>query len=100
MFFRSLQKSGLRLTVKKCEFGVPKIEYLGWTISRVGQGAQPEKIEKQLAIMRMQRTPKQVQRMVGFVNYYRNFIPRIAEKLLPFYKLLQKDVPIQFTKIH
>ena len=98
--FKSLQSSGLRLTVKKCEFGVPKIEYLGWTISRVGQGAQPEKIEKQLAIMRMPRTSKQVQRMVGFVNYYRNFIPRIAEKLLPFYKLLQKDVPIKITQVH
>ena len=28
------------------------------------------------------------------MNYYRNYVPRIAEKLNPFYKLLKTEVPI------
>ena len=31
------------------------------------------------------------------MNYYRNYIPRMAEKLNPFYKLLKAEVPINIT---
>ena len=34
---------------------------------------------------------------MGFVNYYRNYIPKKAEKLNPFYKLLKTEVPINIT---
>ena len=61
--FASLKRSGLRLTVKKCEFGVPEIKYLGWTISKAGQGVQKDKIEKQIANMRMPRSLKQIQKL-------------------------------------
>ena len=98
--FDSLRRSGLRLTVKKCQFGVPEIKYLGWTISRAGQGVQKDKIEKQLATMRMPRSIKQVQKLIGFMNYSKNYIPRLAEKLLPFYRLLQKGEKIHTTDEH
>ena len=98
--FDSLKKSGLRLTVKKCEFGVPKIDYLGWTISKAGQGVQKEKITKQLAAMKMPRSVKQVQKMIGFMNYFKNYIPRLAEKLLPFYRMLQKGAKMDVTDEH
>ena len=38
-----------------------------------------------------------MQRYLGLVNYYSNFIPRRAEKLNPFYKLLKAEVPINIT---
>ena len=38
-----------------------------------------------------------MQRYLRFVNYYRNNIPRLAEKLNPFYKLLKAEVPITIT---
>ena len=31
------------------------------------------------------------------MNYYKNYIPRLAEKLNPFYKLLKTEVPINIT---
>ena len=45
----------------------------------------------------MTKSKKSIQRYLGFVNYYRNDIPRNAEKLNPFYKLLKTEVPINFT---
>ena len=98
--FASLTRSGLRLTVKKCEFGVPEIQYLGWTISKAGQGVQKEKITKQLATMKMPRSIRQIQKMIGFMNYFKNYIPRLAEKLLPFYKMLQKGEKVKVTDEH
>ena len=82
------------------EFGVPEIKYLGWTISKTGQSAQKDKIEKQLARMKMPRTQRHIQKLVGFMNYYKNYIPRLAEKLLPFYKLLQRSNKTEIQDIH
>ena len=41
---------------------------------------------------------KQVQRYIGFVNYYRNYVPRLSEKLLGFYELLKADKQIKATE--
>ncbi len=35
---------------------------------------------------------KQAEKFIGFVNFYKNFIPKLSEKLLLFYKLLKNDV--------
>ena len=34
---------------------------------------------------------------MGFVNYYKNYIPRIAEMLNPFNKLLKAEAPINIA---
>ena len=41
--------------------------------------------------LRIPKTTKQVKRLIGFVQHYRDFIPNLGEKFLPFYKLLKKD---------
>ena len=51
-----------------------------------------------LANVRFPKSKKQVQRFIGFVNYYRNFIPRLSEKLLGFYELLKADKQIKVTE--
>ena len=50
-----------------------------------------------LDIRRFPRSKKALQRYLGFVKCYRNFIPRKAEKLNSFYNLLKTEVPINFT---
>ena len=55
-------------------------------------------IQKFLANVRFPKSKKQVQRYIGFVNYYRNYIPRLSEKLLGFYELLEADRQIKVTE--
>ena len=43
---------------------------------------------------------KQVKRLIGFTQFFRSFIPKLNEKLLPFYKLLRKDADFTFTDEH
>ena len=36
------------------------------------------------------KSKKALQRYIGFLNYYRNYIPRLSERLSPFFKLLKE----------
>ena len=48
--------------------------------------------------MRFPKSKKQVQLYISFVNYYRNYIPRLSEKLLRFYEFLKADEQIKVTE--
>ena len=89
---------GLKLSMEKCHFGVRQVNFLGRTISPEGVAPQTHKIKIFLSKLRFPKTKKALQRHLGFVNYYRNYIPRMAEKLQPFYKLLKTDTAINITQ--
>ena len=95
--FKCICNAGLKLTIEKCHFGVKQVEFLGRTISSEGVLPQSHKIQNFLNKLRFPKSKKALQRYLGFVNYYRNYIPRMAEKLNPFYKLLKAEVPINNT---
>ena len=95
--FKCIRPAGVKLTIEKCHFGVRKFEFLGRTISPEGILPQARKIQNFLNKLRFPKSKKALERYLGFVNYYRTFIPRMAEKPNPFYKLLETEVPINFT---
>ena len=97
VFHQCIRKAGLKLTIEKCHFGVRQFEILGRTISSEGISPQTHKIQNFLNKLRFPKSKKALQRYLGFANYYRNFLPRMAEKLNPFYKLLKAEVPINIT---
>ena len=91
------RQAGSKLTIEKCHFGVRKVEFLGRTISPGRISPQAQKIQNFLDKVRLPKSKKAVQRYLGFKNYYRNYIPRMAEKLNPFYKMLRTEAPIKIT---
>ena len=90
--FKCIRQAGLKLTIEKCHF-----EFLGTTISPEGISPQPPKIQNFLDKLRLPKTKKALQRYNGFVNYYRNRIHRMAEKLNSFYNLPKTEVTINIT---
>ena len=95
--FKCIRNAGLKLTIEKCHFGVRQLDFLGRTISSEGVLPQSHKIQNFLNKLRFPKSKKPLQRYLGFVNYYWNYIPRMAEKLNPFFKLLKAEVPINIT---
>ena len=95
--FKCIRNAGLKLTIEKCYFGVRQVELLGRNISSEGVLPQSHKIQNFLNKLMFLKSRKALQRYLGFVNYYRNFIPRMAEKLNPFYKHLKTKIPINIT---
>ena len=95
--FQRIREAGMKLSMAKSHFGVQQIEYLGRTITPKGISPINEKVEKFLENLSMPSNIKQTQRFIGFVNFYKDFIPRLSDKLLPFYKLLKSDVEFNIT---
>ena len=98
--FLHIRNSGLKLSVNKCQFGLDKIEFLGNTITPEGMAPTLEKVEKFLKDLPIPKNVRQVKRMIGFYQFYKAFLPGLAEKLLPFYQLLRSTNEFQLTDKH
>ena len=93
--FQCIRNAELKLTIEKCPFGVRQVEFHGRTISSEGVSPQAHKIQKILNELRFPKSKKALQRYLGFVNYYRKYIPRMAEKLNSFLQTLENRSPNQ-----
>ena len=85
-----LQKHCLYLKAKKCSFKCSTVEYLGLVLSEGCIEMDPIKI----AGVRDWPTPKnvtEVQSFVGFVNFYRRFIPDFSHVAGPLHRLTKKE---------
>ena len=72
-----------------------------WVVQLLRKEFHPKaQIEKVLGQIRMPNTVKQVKRLIGFVQIFRNFIPNLGQKLSPFYKLLRKENVFTITNDH
>ena len=98
--FQQIEKAGLKLSMSKCDFGYPKIELLGRSITTKGIALLEDPIDKFLKNLKLLGTIKSLQRYIGFVQFYRQYITNLAGKLVPLYKLLQKDVKFALTQVH
>ena len=78
ILFERLRMAKLKLTVQKCSFLKQHVQYLGHLISGNGIEPVPEKLQS-LKDMTPPKTQKEVQRFLGFVGYYRKFIPRYSD---------------------
>ena len=90
-----LQEANFRANLKKCFFGEPKLEYLGYIISRHGIEPQPKKVE---AIVRLSppKTKRQLRHFLGMVNYYRDMWRRRSHILSPLTGLVSPKVKFQW----
>jgi hypothetical protein len=88
---RRFHKAGLKLDIEKSEFAFSKVKYLGFIIS-AGEGIKvdPGKIEA----IKKSKAPtivKEVQRFIGFSNFYRGFIENFSEVIAPLMLLIRKN---------
>ena len=95
--FECIREAGLKLSMHKCHFGTTEIHFLGRTITPEGVKPQKERITNFLEKTKFPKSKKALQRYLGFLNYYRNYIPRLSEKLVPFFQLLKKDEKVLVT---
>ena len=96
--FKCIRKARLKLTMHKCHFGATEINFLGQTITPAGVKPLKENVQNVLEKTKFPNTKKALQRYLGYLNYYRNYIPRLSEKLVPFFQLLKNDDKVLIIK--
>ena len=94
--FANLRKINLKLNPEKCVFGVPSGKLLGFFVSQCGIEANPDKI-KAIEQIEAPKRVKDVRRLAGCVAAMSRFISKSAERALPFFKILKKARPMEWT---
>ena len=91
-----LRETGLRVKKSKCLFMVPTVSFLGHRID--ADGLHP--LDDKVRAIEAAPTPTNVTELksyLGLLTYYGKFLPNLATKLAPLYKLLQHRVPWRWT---
>src|SRR6266581_2846938 len=93
---RRLRKHGLYANPKKCKFHTDTTEYLGYILSLAGLTMSTEKV-KAIQDWPEPRKVKDVQSFLGFANFYRRFIHKYSDIVVPLTRLTRKGTPWVFS---
>jgi hypothetical protein len=95
--FANMRAANLKLNLEKCVFGIYKGKALGCLVSTKGIEANPDKI-RALVDMQDPVSVKDVQKLTGRVAALNRFIPRAAERSLPFFQVLRSAKNFQWSE--
>src|SRR3954447_14785821 len=87
--FANLRRYSIKLNPEKCVFGAPSDQLLGFVVSKRGIEANPVKIST-IQSLGLAKDLKDTQKLAGRVVALSRFIPRLGEKAMPLYRLMQK----------
>nr|GEY93058.1 putative reverse transcriptase domain-containing protein [Tanacetum cinerariifolium] len=90
-----LKKEQLYAKFSKCEFWIPKVQFLGHVIDSQGIHVDPTKIES-IKDWASPKTATEIRQFLGRAGYYRIFIKRLSKIARPITKLTQKKVKFEW----
>ncbi|GKB71558.1 putative reverse transcriptase domain-containing protein [Tanacetum coccineum] len=90
-----LKKEELYAKFSKCEFWIPKVQFLGHVIDCQGIHVDPAKIES-IKDWVSPKTPMEIYQFLGLAGYYRRFIEGFSKIAKPMTKLTQKKVAFEW----
>ena len=92
LIFERLRSYGLQLKSTKCHLFQTSVPFLGHVVGRKGLECDPRKIED-VTTWPVPDCLMSVRQFLGFMGYYRRFIPSFADLAEPLVALTGKDVP-------
>ncbi|GKC65724.1 putative reverse transcriptase domain-containing protein [Tanacetum coccineum] len=91
-----LKKEELYAKFSKCEFWIPKVQFLGHVIDSEGIHIDPAKIES-IKDWASPKSPTEIRQFLGLAGYYRRFIERFSKIAKLMTKLTQKKVKFEWS---
>lgn len=93
------QAEGLTVNSNKCTFGQKEINFLGDRISSNGIDPNPDLI-RCVARHPTPTTKKEIQRLLGAVNYFGKYLPHLSSQTEALRSLVRKDTIFEWTSVH
>ncbi|GJS42760.1 putative reverse transcriptase domain-containing protein [Tanacetum coccineum] len=90
-----LKKEELYAKFSKCEFWIPRVQFLGHVIDSEGIHVDPAKIES-IKDWTSPKSPTEIRQFLGLAGYYRRFIEGFSKIAKPMTKLTQKKVKFEW----
>lgn len=87
LVFSRLRDHGLKLNPKKCFLLRQEVKFLGHVVSAAGVQVDMEKVTV-LENWPTPRSARDVRQVVGFMSYYRRFVPQFAQVARPLHVLM------------
>ncbi|GJT06216.1 putative reverse transcriptase domain-containing protein [Tanacetum coccineum] len=90
-----LKKEELYAKFSKCEFWIPKVQFLGHVIDSQGIHVDPAKIES-IKDWASPKSPTEIHQFLGLTGYYQRFIEGFLKIAKPMTKLTQKKAKFEW----
>jgi hypothetical protein len=94
--FERMRKYGLQMNPLKCAFGVSAGKFLGFIIHEHGIEIDPKKVEA-IGNLEQPTCKRDVQKLLGKINYLRRFISNLSGKIESFAPILRLKNEAEFT---
>ena len=97
LVLRRLWENKLFVKAEKCSFHTDSVSFLGFVVQRGQLRADPEKV-RAVSEWPVPTTRKQLQRFLGFANFYRRFIRDYSRVAAPLTQLTSTRVPFGWSQ--
>ncbi|GJP37257.1 hypothetical protein CLOM_g21689 [Closterium sp. NIES-68] len=87
----AIQAAGLKCHPGKCHFGVRTVAYLGFQVGKGGLSVQQAKVEV-VDRLKAPTDRSTLRAQLGFLSYYRKFVPNFSKTARPLNLLLREDM--------
>ncbi|KAG0420428.1 Retrovirus-related Pol polyprotein from transposon [Dictyocoela roeselum] len=92
-----LHTNGASINFEKSKFNQPEIQFLGHTINELGIKANLHSFNKKT--LKLPTKNKDLQKLLGFMNWFRPFVKNYAMLTTPFYRRINsKEKKIKWTE--
>ena len=97
--FKRAQEKNVKFNIAKLQLKKSEVSYMGNIIGSNGVKPDPSKVEA-IVNMREPECKKDIQRLIGMLNYLSQYIPDMSTVTAPMRSLLKVDVPFVWNTEH
>jgi hypothetical protein len=98
LVLQKLQDHKLYAKLRKCEFWLKQVAFLGHVISKGGISVDPSKVQDVLS-WKAPMSVSDIRSFLRLAGYYRKFIERFLKIRKPMIELLEKDKQFEWTPV-
>ena len=95
-FFEISSSNNLSINFEKSNFWMSQVNYLENIVTK--QGVKPDTSRMNGFVDFVPNNKKDIQKVLGFVNWFRNFIPRMSDKTIFLSRKTQKSITFTWSE--